>query len=199
MCIRAGEIGDEFACGTHWSGEKVAEGAGGEDGSVVCNAGFEVRNGAERLGNEVWVGSEDLEKLLDERSLLLFTVVRVDGHLEELEMLVHLPHVKCADLVSADVEAELECLLGMGRVLLMFEGIAVESVGHVPVVGIERWPEVCMDVEEVDVNGCEFDGIKHFAGALFCVGESVVAVFALGLALLLGWAVGIWRRRSALV
>lgn len=114
-------------------------------------------------------------------------------------MLVHLPHVKCADLVSGNVEAELECLFGMDRALLMFEGIAVEIVGHVPVIGIERWPEVCMDVEEVNVDGGEFDGIKHFAGALFCVGESVGAVFALGLALLLGWAVGIGRRRSALV
>jgi len=66
VCVRAGEISDEFACGTHGSGEKVAEGAGGEYGSIVCNARFEVRNGAERLGNEVWVGSEDFDELLDE-------------------------------------------------------------------------------------------------------------------------------------
>ena len=45
----------------HWSGKEVAEGAGGEDGGVVCNAGFEVRNGAERLGNEVWVGGKNFE------------------------------------------------------------------------------------------------------------------------------------------
>jgi len=61
VCVCAGEVGDEFACDPHWGGEEVAERAGGEDGGVVCNAGFEVRNGAERLGNEVWVGGKNFE------------------------------------------------------------------------------------------------------------------------------------------
>ena len=131
----------------HWSGKEVAEGAGGEDGGVVCNAGFKVGNGAERLGNEVWVGSEDFNELLYKGGVVFCRITRVDGHPEELKMLSHLTHVHLADLVGSSVEAELECMLSMFRIFLMLEGISVEVVRHVPVVGIKRWSDVGMEVE----------------------------------------------------
>ena len=137
---------------------------------------------------------------MDEGDLVFFTIIRVDGHLEEEEVLVHLTHVQFADLVGGGVEAELECLFGMDRVFVTLEAIAVEVVRHVPVVGSKGWFEVDMKVEEVDVDGCEFDRIERLARTLLCCGKSgVVPVVTLSLTLFLRWAGGRGWWRSALV